>query len=70
MVLPGHYPGPIGEPIAHLFKEKKMLWTIIVVLVVLWLLGFTLNIGGGLIHTLLVIALIVFIYNMVTGRRG
>lgn len=47
-----------------------MLWTIIVVLVVLWLLGFTLNIGGGLIHTLLVIALIVFIYNMVTGRRG
>lgn len=47
-----------------------MLWTIIVVLVVLWLLGFTLNIGGGLIHALLVIALIVLIYNMVTGRRG
>ncbi len=47
-----------------------MLWTIIVILVVLWLLGFTLNIGGGLIHALLVIALIVFIYNLVTSRRG
>lgn len=47
-----------------------MLWTIFVILVVLWLLGFTLNIGGGLIHTLLVIALIVLIYNLVTGRRS
>lgn len=47
-----------------------MLWTIIVVLFVLWLLGFTLEIGGGLIHLLLVVALIVFIYNMVTGRRS
>jgi hypothetical protein len=47
-----------------------MLWTIFVILVVLWLLGFTLNIGGGLIHALLVIALIVFVYNLVTGRRS
>ena len=47
-----------------------MLWTIIVILLVLWLLGFIGHVGGGLIHLLLVIALIVFIYNMVTGRRG
>jgi hypothetical protein len=47
-----------------------MLWTIFVILVVLWLLGFSLNIGGGLIHTLLVIALIVFVYNLLTGRRS
>jgi hypothetical protein len=47
-----------------------MLWTIFLILIVLWLLGFTLNIGGGLIHLLLVIALIVLIYNLVTGRRG
>lgn len=47
-----------------------MLWTVIAVLVVLWLLGFLVNIGGGLIHLLLVIALIVFIYNMITGRRA
>ena len=47
-----------------------MLWTIIVILVVLWLLGFLINIGGGLIHLLLVLALIIFIYNLLQGRRG
>jgi hypothetical protein len=47
-----------------------MLWTIIVILVVLWLLGFTLHVGGGLIHILLVIAVIVLIYNLIAGRRG
>jgi hypothetical protein len=47
-----------------------MLWTIILILVVLWLLGFSLNIGGGLIHILLVIALVVLVYNLVTGRRS
>ncbi len=41
-----------------------MLWTIIAVLLVLWVLGFSFNLGGGLIHTLLVIALIVFIVKM------
>ena len=41
-----------------------MLWTIIVVLVVLWLLGFGFHIGGGLIHALLVIALIVFLVQL------
>lgn len=47
-----------------------MLWTIIVVLLILWLLGFfVFPIGGGLIHLLLVIALIVLIYRLVTGRR-
>jgi hypothetical protein len=47
-----------------------MLWTIVVILVVLWLLGFTLHVGGGLIHILLVIAVIVLIYNLIAGRRG
>lgn len=46
-----------------------MLWTIVVVLVVLWLLGFLTNVAGGLIHILLVIALIVIVYRLVTGRR-
>lgn len=46
-----------------------MLWTIFVVLVVLWLLGFSLEIGGGLIHALLVIAVIVLVYNLLTSRR-
>jgi hypothetical protein len=47
-----------------------MLWTIIVILFVLWLLGFIGHIGGDLIHLLLVVALIVFIYNLVVGRRA
>jgi hypothetical protein len=47
-----------------------MLWTIFVVFVVLWLLGFSLHVGGGLIHLLLVVALVVLIFNLVTGRRG
>jgi hypothetical protein len=46
-----------------------MLWTILVVLVILWLLGFSMHVGGGLIHLLLVVALVVLIYNLVTGRR-
>jgi hypothetical protein len=45
-----------------------MLWTIIVVLFVLWLLGFAIHIGGSLIHLLLVIAVILIVYNLVTGR--
>jgi hypothetical protein len=45
-----------------------MLWTIAVILFVLWLLGFLTQIGGDLIHVLLVIALIVIVYNFVQGR--
>jgi hypothetical protein len=45
-----------------------MLWTIIVVLFVLWLLGFTIHIGGSLIHLLLVIAVILIVYNLIAGR--
>jgi hypothetical protein len=47
-----------------------MLWTIFVVLVVLWLLGFSLHVGGSLIHILIVIAVIVLIFNLISGRRG
>jgi Family of unknown function (DUF5670) len=46
-----------------------MLWTIIAILFVLWLLGFATHVGGGLIHLLLVVAVIVFIVNLLTGRR-
>lgn len=47
-----------------------MLWTIFVVVLVLWLLGFSLHIAGGLIHLLLVLALIILVFNLVSGRRG
>jgi hypothetical protein len=48
----------------------SLLWGVVVVLVVLWLLGLVVHIGGGLIHILLVIALVVLIYNLVVGRRA
>ena len=47
-----------------------MLWAIIVVLVVLWLLGFSFHVGGALIHLLLVVALIVLVINLISGRRS
>lgn len=46
-----------------------MLWTIVVILVILWLLGFSLNIGAGLIHVLLVIALVIGLVQLFSGRR-
>jgi hypothetical protein len=50
-------------------KGEFMLWTIFVILLVLWLLGFSLHIGGSLIHLLIVIAVIVLIFNLISGRR-
>lgn len=46
-----------------------MLMTIAVILLALWLFGFIGNIGGGLIHLLLVVALVVFIWDLIAGRR-
>ena len=45
-----------------------MLWTIFIVILVLWLLGFTFHIAGGLIHLLLVVAVVVLIFNLLAGR--
>jgi hypothetical protein len=47
-----------------------MLWTIVLVLLLLWFFGIGFHVGGGLIHLLLVVALIVFVINIVSGRRG
>jgi hypothetical protein len=47
-----------------------MLWTIFVVLLVMWILGFSLHIGGGLIHVLLVVGLVVLVINLLSGRRS
>ena len=46
-----------------------MLWTLVLIIVVLWLLGFIGSVGGDLIHILLIIALIVVLYQLLTGRR-
>ena len=47
-----------------------MLWTIAIILVILWLLGFSLQMGSGLIHLLLVIALVVIVVQFLRARRG
>jgi len=46
-----------------------MLWTVFVILLLLWLLGFSFHLAGGLIHILLLVAVVVLIYNLIAGRR-
>jgi hypothetical protein len=48
----------------------NLLWIIVVILVLLWLAGFAMHLGGGLIHILIVIAVIVLIFQLITGRRA
>ena len=45
-----------------------ILWTIIVILFVLWLIGFLVHVGGGLIHIILLVVVILIIINLLTGR--
>ena len=48
-----------------------MLWTIAVILLILWLLGFfAFHVGGGLIHLVLVVAVILILWNLIAGRRA
>ena len=47
-----------------------MLWTIFVILLIMWLLGFSFHIACSLVHLLLVVALVVLIVNLISGRRG
>lgn len=46
-----------------------MLWTLIVLLMLFWLLGFAFDVAGGIIHVLLVIAAVLFLVNLISGRR-
>jgi Family of unknown function (DUF5670) len=62
---PPNWAGVLQSPASM----GNLLWLIIIVLIILWLGGFALHIGGGLIHILIVIALILLIYRLVTGRR-
>lgn len=47
----------------------NFIWTGVGILIILWLLGFSINVGGSLIHLLLVLALIGIVYNLMMGRR-
>jgi uncharacterized membrane protein YtjA (UPF0391 family) len=51
-------------------KETDMLWTLIVLLLLFWVLGFAFDVAGGIIHILLVIALVIFVVNLISGRRA
>ncbi len=46
-----------------------MLWTILGILLLLWILGFSFGVGGGLVHLILVIAVVVLIFQLISGRR-
>jgi hypothetical protein len=60
---------PFGRHTLH-HEERAMLWTIAIILLILWLAGaFVFKVAGGLIHLLLVIALVVVVYRLVTGKR-
>ncbi len=48
----------------------NLIWTGVVVLFILWVLGFSMNVGGGLIHLLIVLAVIGIAYNLLTGRSA
>ncbi|KAA0957177.1 MULTISPECIES: lmo0937 family membrane protein [Planococcus] len=48
----------------------RILWIILAVIIVVWLIGFLMQVGGGLIHILLVIAAIILVINLITGRKG
>lgn len=59
---------PPGHVSSETVLGGHMLWTVFVVLLVLWLLGFSFHVAGGLIHLLLVVALVVLVINLLTGR--
>ena len=51
-------------------REKNMLWTVFVILLVVWVVGVISNIGGGLLHLLLIVAALALVFSLVSGRRG
>jgi hypothetical protein len=73
--LAGNRRGPypyvrvsLKPPFAKWGCTLNLLWAVVVVLVVLWLFGFAMHVGGGLIHLLLVVALVVVVVRLISGR--
>ena len=65
-----HWSRRVYVKFALVVKAVNMIWTVVVILFVLWLLGFTVfHVAGGLIHLLLIFALIAIAYQLVTGRK-
>jgi hypothetical protein len=70
-----HFQDAFGSWVQRFWDRSRrrffeMLWTILVILLVLWLIGLLSHVGGGLIHLLLVVAVVILIINLVTGRRA
>jgi hypothetical protein len=59
----------LATPLQTRPRMGNLLWLIIIILIILWLGGFAFHVGGGLIHILIVIALILLIVRLVSGRR-
>jgi hypothetical protein len=67
-----------GRPILRLIAGNPasaqeacpVLWTIIGILLLLWIIGVALNVAGGLIHVLLILAVLVLGYELLTSRRA
>jgi hypothetical protein len=57
----------VGQP--SLSEQSAMLWTIFAVLLILWMLGWGFQVAGAMIHLLLVLAIVVAVINLMTGRR-
>lgn len=70
LILHPTYAGTRMPRAPVVLKEMYMLWTVFVVLLLLWLLGFSFHIAGSLIHLVLVIAVVVLILQLITGRRA
>ena len=51
-------------------RREKMIYSIISLLLAIWVVGLFMHIGGGFIHTLLALALVVFVYDLLVGRRA
>ena len=60
-----------GQPLRGEWARGRtdMLWTLIVLLLLFWLLGFAFDVAGGIIHVLLIIAGVLFVFNLLTGRK-
>ena len=61
---------PTTEGRSRAGEETRMLWTIFAILLLLWLLGWGFHIAGSLIHLILVIAVVVLLIELITGRRA
>ncbi|MDN7246584.1 lmo0937 family membrane protein [Planococcus shenhongbingii] len=48
----------------------RILWIILAVIIVIWLIGFLMDVAGGMIHILLIIAAIILVINLISGRKG